>query len=95
MPFLRAFAPVLIAMSYTILATYALYASIAAAIVCSAIANAHLHPEKKELYRVFFWRARSDFSEKGWKFRQASACLGAVAVALIPLSKMIQFLEAH
>lgn len=81
-------------MSYYVLCTCALYGSIAASIACSVIANAHLHPQEKDPFRVFFWRERSEFTEKGWKYRQASACLGAVAVALIPLSKMIQFLEA-
>jgi len=82
-------------MSYYDLSTYALYASIAAAIACSVIANAHLHPEKKDPFSVLFWRERGDFTEKGWTFRQASVCLGALSVALIPLSKVIQFLEAH
>jgi hypothetical protein len=82
-------------MSYYSLLTYALYVSIAASIVCSGIANANLHPAAKDPFRVFFWREQSDFSEKGWKFRQVSACFLYLSFALIPLSKIVQFFEAH
>jgi len=82
-------------MSYYLLSTYALYASIAASVVCSVVANANLHPDKKDPLRVFFWRAKSDFSETGWRFRQASVGFVAIAVALIPISSMLQFFERH
>ena len=77
------------------LSTYAFYGAIAAGIVCSVIANAKLHPDKKDPFRVFFWRDKSDFSEQGWKFRQASSWCVAIAVGLMLLSKALQFLQAH
>lgn len=82
-------------MSYYDLATYALYLAMAAAIACSVVAHANLHPDQKGLFRVFLWREKSEFSEKGWKFRQASACFGAIAFALIPLSMAVRFFENH
>lgn len=82
-------------MSYYDILMYAFYVSTAMAIVCSGIANANVHPAAKDPFRVFFWREKSDFSEKGWKFRQASACFLYVGFALIPLSKIVQFFEAH
>ncbi|MCC2954452.1 hypothetical protein LK542_02355 [Massilia sp. IC2-477] len=82
-------------MPCSVLATYALYASIAASIACSVLANAHLRPGKQDPLRVFFWREKSDFTEKGWKFRQASLCFMALAVVLIPVSKLLQYIEAR
>lgn len=82
-------------MAFYIVLTCLLYVAIACAIVFSVIANAHVLPEKKNWRQPFFWREKDDFTSKGWKFKQASVCLGVIAFALIPLSKIVQFLEIH
>ena len=77
------------------LATYAPYGALALGIVCAGIANANVLPDKKDAWKVFYARERGDFIDKGWKFRQAALGCCVLAFVLIPLSKMIQFFEAH
>lgn len=82
-------------MSYSHLSTYAVYVAVALAIACSVVANAKVLPAAKDPFRVFLWRDRADFSRAGWKFRQASVCLAAIAFALVPLAQMVQFFQGH
>lgn len=49
---------------------YLVLASCAGGISCSVIANRHLVPGKEDAFQVFFLRERTDFTDKGWKFRQ-------------------------
>lgn len=63
---------------------YLFFATAAATVICSLIANANILPGKEDMLKVFFWREQADFNALGWKFRQISVfCLCLTFVLVI------------
>jgi hypothetical protein len=63
------------------------FACMAVGAVFGIIAGFYVRPEKKNFFKIFYWRQRTDFTDKGWKLRQISLFFinAAVAIAIVSL----------
>lgn len=58
------------------------FACITVGAACGVISGFYLKPEKKNFFKIFYSRPKTDFTSKGWKFRQISVFFGYLAIVL-------------
>jgi hypothetical protein len=67
-----------------------LFACMAVGAVFGIIAGFYVRPEKKNFFTIFYWRPKTDFTDRGWKLRQISLFFINAAVAIYFVSLVLK-----